>query len=593
MAIVSTKTLSYKTQLLLNFTLIFILFTAVLVAFQLYREKNHRNELLTTRLRSCADIVANEIRNEGGVNDSTHYTQVQKVLQPILPQDLRLTVINSEGNVLLETASSVQHLNNHMQRPEVIKTLTRQEGSDIRRSETTGQEYFYYAKSFDNFIVRVALPYNLTTKSFLKPDNITLWFILLIFPVALTLLIRVSDRFGQSIATLRHFIDSAERGLIDYEHIRFPSSELGDIGQAILEKYKQTEESKQIIERERERLNRHFQHFEEGIAIFSADRHKLYANPRFLQYANLLLDRPTGDIQQIWENATFREALHFLEIHQGQHSTTAEAPIYRTTIATGSHYLSLQLLVYNDRSFEITLTDVTRAEKNRLLKQQMSNNITHELRTPVSSIRGYLETLLCCQSLSEEKRNLFLERAHRQSIRLTDLIRDVSIITKTEEAPETMLRETLHIEQIVNEITEELRPQIEEIGFNIENHLKKKLTIHGNYSLIYSIFRNLLDNSLHYAGGPCRIRIECYNEDENYFYFRYYDTGLGVESQHLPRLFERFYRASEGRTRKGTEGGTGLGLSIVRNAILFHGGDISVRNRKQGGLEFLFTLKKE
>ena len=137
---------------------------------------------------------------------------------------------------------------------------------------------------------------------------------------------------------------------------------------------------------------------------------------------------------------------------------------------------------------------------------------------------------------------------------------------------------------------EELRPDLLNARMLIENHIPADTIIRGNYSLVYSIFRNLFENSIRHAGPETIIHAECYNQDDTFCYFRYYDTGCGVAEEHLPRLFERFYRVSEGRTRDA--GGTGLGLSIVRNAIQFHQGNISVRNRREGGLEFLFTLKK-
>ena len=116
------------------------------------------------------------------------------------------------------------------------------------------------------------------------------------------------------------------------------------------------------------------------------------------------------------------------------------------------------------------------------------------------------------------------------------------------------------------------------------------LTMQGNVSLVYALFRNLTENSIRYAGPHTEVRVNCYNATPDCLYFSFSDTGRGVPEEHLPRLFERFYRVSEGRTRN--EGGTGLGLSIVRNAVRFHHGDISVRNRKEGGLEFLFTLRR-
>ena len=161
----------------------------------------------------------------------------------------------------------------------------------------------------------------------------------------------------------------------------------------------------------------------------------------------------------LWNERSFAPAVEFLDISSGKRAAMEEAPVFRFTVATGGNFFMVQLLVYNDGSFEMTLTDVTRTEKNKLLKQQMSNNITHELRTPVSSIRGYIETILSCESLSVEKQHYFLERAHAQMIRLTDLIRDVALISKTEEAPETMTREDVDISVVVADIVEELRGQ--------------------------------------------------------------------------------------------------------------------------------------
>ena len=220
----------------------------------------------------------------------------------------------------------------------------------------------------------------------------------------------------------------------------------------------------------------------------------------------------------------------------------------------------------------------------------MSNNITHELRTPVSSIRGYIETVLECANLSNERKLYFMQKAHAQAVRLTDLIRDVALITKTEEAADLMPREAVNIANVVEDVKEELHELFDKTQTRLFVSLPKNLTINGNYSLVYSIFRNLTENSLRYAGNEIEIHINCYNENDEWAYFSVYDTGCGVAEKHLTKLFERFYRVSEGRTR--SDGGTGLGLSIVRNAVMFHSGDISVRNRKEGGLEFLFTLKK-
>ena len=581
------KKLSYRSKLLLNFAALFIVFAILLVCFQYHREKLYRWELLETRLRSYSDLVANSLESRGVDNDSVQLATIMRMM----PAELRLTVVSREGKVKYDSNTGLgEKLDDHSNRPEVHQAMTHAEGCDVRLSHSTGVTYFYYAKSYGGFVVRVALPYTETVQNFMKADNVYLWFALLVFALMMLVLIRVSDHFGRALVSLRHFIQSADRGLIDYAHIEFPHTELGDIGRSIMLKYKQLEATGRQIAAERERLMRHFHYFEGGIAIFSPERKKVYANPRFMQFVNTILERPTPDVNVLWNERSFAPAVEFLDIPGGKRVAMEEAPVFRFTITAGGNYFMVQLLVYNDGSFEMTLTDVTRSEKNKLLKQQMSNNITHELRTPVSSIRGYIETILSCRSLSPEKQHYFLERAHAQVVRLTDLIRDVALISKTEEAPETMPREEIDINSVVSDIVEELRGQFSESKMKVTDEIPPHTSINGNYALVYSIFRNLMENSIRYSGEGTEIGIERYNEDKEYYYFRFYDTGVGVPDEHLSRLFERFYRVTEGRTRDC--GGTGLGLSIVRNAVLFHSGNISVRNRKGGGLEFLFSLHR-
>lgn len=581
------KKLSYRSKLLLNFAALFIVFAILLVCFQYHREKLYRWELLETRLRSYSDLVANSLESRGVDNDSVQLAAIMRMM----PAELRLTVVSREGKVKYDSNTGLgEKLDDHSNRPEVHQAMTHAEGCDVRLSHSTGVTYFYYAKSYGGFVVRVALPYTETVQNFMKADNVYLWFALLVFALMMLVLIRVSDHFGRALVSLRHFIQSADRGLIDYAHIEFPNTELGDIGRSIMLKYKQLEATGRQIAAERERLMRHFHYFEGGIAIFSPERKKVYANPRFMQFVNTILERPTPDVNVLWNERSFSPAVEFLKISSGKRAAMEEAPVFRFTITAGGNYFMVQLLVYNDGSFEMTLTDVTRSEKNKLLKQQMSNNITHELRTPVSSIRGYIETILSCRSLSPEKQHYFLERAHAQVVRLTDLIRDVALISKTEEAPETMPREEIDINSVVADIVEELRGQLSESKMKVTDEIPPHTSINGNYALVYSIFRNLMENSIRYSGEGTEIGIEHYNEDKEYYYFRFYDTGVGVPDEHLSRLFERFYRVTEGRTRDC--GGTGLGLSIVRNAVLFHSGNISVRNRKGGGLEFLFSLHR-
>ncbi|MCL2098057.1 MAG: HAMP domain-containing histidine kinase [Bacteroidales bacterium] len=228
-------------------------------------------------------------------------------------------------------------------------------------------------------------------------------------------------------------------------------------------------------------------------------------------------------------------------------------------------------------------------EKTRLLKQEMTGNIAHELRTPVTSIRGFLETVLELP-LDQEKKKHFITQAYHQTMVLSELIQDMSLITKIEEAPQLFKMEAVNIHQLLKMLKNDLALSLKGKGIVMQWNVPDDLIVNGNQNLLYSIFRNLVDNVIRYAGKDIKIQINKYNEDEDFYYFSFYDTGVGIADEtHLDRLFERFYRINEGRTRD--SGGSGLGLSIVKNAVAFHKGNITVRNRKEGGLEFLFALK--
>lgn len=229
-------------------------------------------------------------------------------------------------------------------------------------------------------------------------------------------------------------------------------------------------------------------------------------------------------------------------------------------------------------------------EEQNLLKRQLTQNIAHELKTPVASIQGYLETIKENPSLTDEMRGQFLERCYAQSQRLTSLLRDISTLNRLDDAPMTNDFEPVDIAQTVYQIEKETALQLKQRNMTFDNQLPLHVLVKGNPSLIYSIFRNLTDNAIAYAGEGTTITINASKTEADRWHFTFSDNGTGVAGEHLPRLFERFYRVDKGRSRK--MGGTGLGLAIVKNAVLLHGGTIIVANNIDGGLRFDFTLKE-
>ena len=231
----------------------------------------------------------------------------------------------------------------------------------------------------------------------------------------------------------------------------------------------------------------------------------------------------------------------------------------------------------------------TRREQD-ILKRQLTQNIAHELKTPVASIQGYLETILDNPHISEEMKEQFLQRCYAQSERLTSLLRDISTLNRLDDGSDMIDFEAVDITQMVREIARETALERESHQMTFENLLPDQhIIVKGNRSLLYSVFRNLTDNAIAYAGEGRKITLSA-KEQGNKWHFIFCDNGQGVPAEHLSRLFERFYRVDKGRSRK--MGGTGLGLAIVKNAVLLHGGTIRVSNQLEGGLKFEFTLKK-
>ena len=231
-----------------------------------------------------------------------------------------------------------------------------------------------------------------------------------------------------------------------------------------------------------------------------------------------------------------------------------------------------------------------REEKEKIrIKRQLSNDINHELKTPVASIGVCLETLLSGIALTEEKRQELIERCYTHNERLRRLMNEVSLITRMEDGSALIGKERIVLNDVLTDIADELEIMPEDEGMSLHTDFNEEVVIDGNLSLIGSIFRNLTENAIAYSGGK-NIFISLVKNNETECCIRFEDDGVGVEEKQLSRLFERFYRVDKGRSRQ--KGGTGLGLSIVKHAVLFHGGSITASNRPGGGLRFDFSLRK-
>lgn len=576
--------LSYKYKIFSFFVVIFSLFACSIVYFEQIQEKKYRAESLETQLGSFANVIHNYILDTG-LSDSSMW-EVESIVH-LLPSDLRITIVDMEGQVRYDNEMKTLFLrmDNHKNRPEVMKAMFQGKGTNIRMSSTRHQEYLYYAVAYPNYVVRVALPYNISTKALLRSDNLFIYIVIALFTFVLILLNAVSERFGKSLRQLRNLAISIREGKnVRVNQSYFPNDELGEIGKDLMEIFRQKEQGRQQVEMEREKLIKHLQFRGEGVAIFSSSREHLYANSHFIHYLNLLKESPSFAPESIFEDPQFSPITHYL----AQGSSSKQTPLLLTLSRNGKIF-QLQTLCYDDDSFEISIQDITKLERTRRLKQEMTNNIAHELRTPVAGIRAYLETIND-KDLPPEKVRDFIHRAYVQSVRLSELIEDVSLLSKIEEQGACFAMEEIRLSELLSDVRIDFVDRLDANQVRWCDHIDNRLKIWANYSLVYSVFCNLVDNTIKYGGNDIQIHVGKHHEDADFVYIYYRDTGRGVEKEHLTKIFERFYRVDKGRTRQA--GGTGLGLSIVKNAVLLHGGDIQASTGLGGGLEFLFSLPK-
>lgn len=555
---------------------------AVITFFQYQREKEFRTEQLDQLLSTYNYTINNYIDKKAWTPN-----ELREFITVFPDTLLRVTLIDKEGKVLFDNSvADGTKLENHINRPEIVMANSQITGKAIRHSTSIGKDFYYLAHRFGSYYVRTALPFNLNVVEMLKANTFFLYFMAFILLLAIFALFFISKNFTDSIARLRIFTQKAESGEMLETDIYFPNDELGEISRNIVHLYKQMQETKDDVNNEREKLIKHLQISQEGLGIFSPEKKELLVNSHFIQYTNILSDQQSENSDKIFNLDEFEEINKFINESFKNDQLTRK----KMVIEKNGRVFMVRCIVFQDNTFEISINDITVQERDNELKRHLTQNISHELKTPVSSIMGYMESILENPDLDPARQKFFVERSFMQAKRLTALLQDISTLNKIDEGKRLFQKEPCDLAQVINDVLFDVHLQIEQKKCVILRNYNAVLPLQGNRSLLYSIFRNLTDNALTYGGEQIVIDISCYREDEQFYYFSFSDNGVGIAEEHLGKVFERFYRVDKGRSRK--IGGTGLGLAIVKNAVLLHKGTISAKSVSTGGLSFIFSLRK-
>ena len=583
--------LQYRQKLFLYLSVLFIVFTVFVMLFQYNREKAFKREQMEMTLDNIAELTHNYIEKRG-LESKSSLSQIDSLFNYIPSKNIRITILNKKGTVFYDSeVADPSKMENHLHRPEITLALKDGKGSHIRESSTTGYEYFYYARNFSDLFVRVAAHHDVEVKNFLLVEKFFIFYLLILFIVTWSILSLVTRNLTGVLVKLKDFATRLSLGEEVEEEIVFPEGEFGEISNQIIEVYDKLKIAKSKIEIEKNKLFSHLIALNEGIAFFTPEKKKILRNNHFIQFINVISNESKISEEQIFVAEEFSELNEFLnEYLEGNKAINkSELPHYEQIIYKDRRTYNLHAIVFSDKSFEVVIRDITKLEKQKIIKEQITSNIAHELKTPVTIILGYLE-LLNNNDLSYEEVKKYIANAYAQSERLSDLIEDISVLHKMSEAKDRISFESVNVNELIHEVKESLVLSLEQKNIDVKIRLPKPIILKANRSLLTSVFYNLFDNAIKYGGENIEILVNNYLEDSNYYYFSFSNTGNTIEKKHFLRIFERFYRVDDDRSR--IKGGTGLGLSIVKNSVQLHGGEITAGNRNDGGVEFLFTLSK-
>ena len=450
----------------------FLGFTACFLLFQYQREREFAQEKLNNVLGNYNYQLFRRTQQTEDINQVVH-----QFIDDIPQKDLRVTIIDPAGKVLFDN-SGAEEFNNHNDRSEVRKARLYNEGFAIRSSNSTGKRYFYTATNIGGYIYRSALPWDPYTQRVLTIDKDFIYFMALMTLIFFFVLSRFTFSIGRTISKLRDFALNVEKDRIPENEYVFPNDELGDISKNIVGLYHRQQKAKDELSMEREKLIKHFQYAKEGFAMFTPEGREILSNILFVQFANLISDmqiRQSEDAVDIPE----LEPIH-LFLSKNIPNTNRKRKVLResVTVDKNGKIFLIECILFLDNSYEISINDISRQEEESRMKRQLTQNVAHELKTPVSSIQGYLETIISNPQLPDDKRQFFLERCYSQSTRLTGLLRDISVLNRLDEASEMFELSEVNIQKLVGEIEKECSKEMEEKKITTEVALPGNPTIY-------------------------------------------------------------------------------------------------------------------
>jgi len=541
-----------------------------------------------------AHLIAREI---GGTFDKESQQYLEALCKTVGPETAtRITLIHPSGEVLGDSDEDPQKMENHAGRPEVKAALLGNRGVYTRYSDTLQQEMMYVAIPVKKDgeivgVVRTSIPVSeidTTLGSIYR--KIALAGLFLIFLAAVASLY-VARRISQPIEEMKRGAQRFADGNFSRKLLVPDSEELGSLADVLNYMARQLDEKIRVITQQRNELETILSAMREGVLAVDSEERILTFNQAAGSFLGIDLSSAKGHaIQEVVRNADIQRFLS--GVLTGKGSADGEIVLH----GPENKFLQLNGTLLHDIDGKkigalVVLNDITRLRQLENMRREFVANVSHELKTPITSIKGFVETLL--EGGLDDKKNFqkFLEIVSKQSNLLNAIVDDLLSLSRLEqgaERGEIQLSEE-NLRRILEAAAVDYELKARERTIKVIVNCNEEIIVKANSRLFKQAIGNLLDNAIKYSDPKGRVEIGVVTDDDE-IAIKVADQGCGIPPEHFPRLFERFYRVDKGRSRE--LGGTGLGLAIVKHIVQAHGGHVTVESTLGKGSIFTLHLPK-
>ncbi len=493
----------------------------------------------------------------------------------------RITVIDSTGKVLADSEVDPATIDNHATRPEFVAALHGQMGTATRLSKTVGVELLYVAVPIPGGAVRMAYP---LTSIHQGNREIRLDLIkgsAIAGLLALLLVFAATQSIGRRLLRITDFAERIAAGDLSARIQEGAGDEIAHVASALDKTARKLEEGFADLENSRQTLETLLNSMQEAVIAVAQDERVLWANQRMerLLPSGVRLGAPL--VQSVRDPevlASVQNALTTRDVTMARAAKIFSGRVFDVTAAPMPGGGAVAVL--HDQ------TEIERVEKTR---RDFIANVSHELRTPLTSIQGYAETLLESRNVPSNLRE-FVEIIRKNAMRMARLTEDLLVLARVESGEQKLNLQLTMPQELLDDAVQTFHEVANGRGIELSIMNTASSAVMVDRDAIHQVFANLIDNALKYGGQGEKVLLgACESEDGVQFYVR--DFGSGISSEHLPRLFERFYRVDKARSRE--SGGTGLGLAIAKHVVRAHSGTIRAESELNHGSTFYFTVPRQ